>query len=398
MDESSLLATRPANRILKAAREEGVERIVFVGDQRQHHAIEAGAPVRQFLADKLAVAELQMIRRQRDPELKRAVELAARGKPGEALDLLEEQQRVAQIPDSAARYQRIAADYLRGHEAGRTTLVVSPGNDERRALNQEIRKLLVEHGHVATEGRQHGILVRRDLTPAQLRYAQHYQEGEVIHFNRARKKQGIDKDSYLTITAINRAGNSLTIRTADGRELQVSPAKWKSVQVYTWEHRELAIGDRLQFRIHEKRNKVANGEFATIIELDSAQATLRLDNKRELSVNLPQLRHVDHGYASTSHAAQGATVDRVIVNVDSMRSAQLVNRNQFYVSISRARQDAQVYTDDAQALRRAVVREPKKEIALDAVKKRPTQELKPARDTSGLQPQQSQTRSLRIRI
>jgi len=38
----------------------------------------------------------------------------------------------------------------------------------------------------------------------------------------------------------------------------------------------------------------------------------------------------------TSHAAQGAAVDRVIVNVDSMRSAQLVNRKQFYVSISRA--------------------------------------------------------------
>jgi len=52
-----------------------------------------------------------------------------------------------------------------------------------------------------------------------------------------------------------------------------------------------------------------------------------------------------------------------------MRSAQLVNHEQFYVSISRARNDARVYTNDAQALRRAV-REPKKEIALDAVQPR----------------------------
>ena len=51
-------------------------------------------------------------------------------------------------------------------------------------------------------------------------------------------------------------------------------------------------------------------------------------------MNLSQRRHVDHGYASTSHAAQGAAVDRVIVNVDSMRNAQLVNRMQFYMSIS----------------------------------------------------------------
>ncbi len=48
-----------------------------------------------------------------------------------------------------------------------------------------------------------------------------------------------------------------------------------------------------------------------------------------------------------------------------MRSAQLVNRKQFYVSISRARQDARVYSDDAQALRRAVGRDQRKEVALE---------------------------------
>ena len=52
----------------------------------------------------------------------------------------------------------------------------------------------------------------------------------------------------------------------------------------------------------------------------------------------------------------------VNVNVDSIRSAQLVNRRQFYVSISRARHDARVYTDDAEALRRAVAREPKRNL------------------------------------
>jgi ATP-dependent exoDNAse (exonuclease V) alpha subunit len=317
------------------------------------------------------------------------VEFAARGKSCEALDLLEEQHRVTEIPDAAIRYQRIAVDYLRGHETRHKTLVVRPGNDERRALNQEICKLLVEHGHVAAQSRQHGILVRRDLTPAQLRYARYYQEGEVIHFERARKKQGIDKDSYLTITAVNRAGNSLTLRAGDGLQLKVSPAKWKSVQAYAWEHGELAIDDHLQFRIHDKKNKVANGEFATIIDLGSDQAKLRFDNKRELSVNLSELRHVDYGYASTSHAAQGATVDRVIVNVDSMRSAQLVNQKQFYMSISRARQEARIYTDDAQVLRRTVGRDQGKEVALEVVQTRLTQQLQPKSPTQELQQQQT---------
>jgi hypothetical protein len=35
-------------------------------------------------------------------------------------------------------------------------------------------------------------LVRRDLKPAHIRYVQHHQEGEVIHFDRAHKKQGIE--------------------------------------------------------------------------------------------------------------------------------------------------------------------------------------------------------------
>jgi len=57
--------------------------------------------------------------------------------------------------------------------------------------------------------------------------------------------------------------------------------------------------------------------------------------------------------------------DRVIVNVDSLRSAQLVNRRQFYVSISRARHDARIYTGDAEALRRAMGRTQEKELALN---------------------------------
>ncbi|HEX4209197.1 MAG TPA: AAA family ATPase, partial [Candidatus Binataceae bacterium] len=377
VDESSLLATRPVNQILKAARQAGIERLVFVGDQRQHHAIEAGAPLRQFLAANMAVAELQVIRRQRDPELKRAVELAASGKPGDALELLQQQQRVSEIADVTVRYQSIAAAYLQGHEVGQKTLVVSPGNDERRTLNQAIRHLLVSHGHVASQGREHAILVARDFTQAQMRYARNYTEGDVVHFSRAHPRHGIARDSYLTIAALNRAANVLTLRDGSGEQIEISPARWQGVQVYTWEQRNLAVGDRLQFRIHDKKHKVANGEFATVTELDRKQVRLRFDNKRDLALPLAQFRHVDYGYASTSHAAQGATVDRVIVNIDSMRSAQLVNRKQFYVSISRARHDAKIYTDDLQALLRAIAREPRKAVALETVKAtRPTTELR----------------------
>lgn len=131
--------------------------------------------------------------------------------------------------------------------------------------------------------------------------------------------------------------------------------------------------------------------FAVIRELNEHNAKLEFSSGRQLTLSLPTLRHVDWGYASTSRAAQAATVDKVILNVDSMRSDQLVNHQQFYVSVGRARDDAQVYTDDIQARRNAVTREHHKEIALDP---RKLQQSTPQLQQQ--QPQQSQSMGIRI--
>jgi hypothetical protein len=82
---------------------------------------------------------------------------------------------------------------------------------------------------------------------------------------------------------------------------------------------------------------------------------------------LKSFPYFDHGYAVTSHASQGATVDRVLLNIDTTRSRWLVNRQQFYVSLSRARHDALIFTDSREELPRAISRTADKAIALDAV-------------------------------
>jgi hypothetical protein len=89
----------------------------------------------------------------------------------------------------------------------------------------------------------------------------------------------------------------------DGTRTDLNPARWCAVEVFRIEQRNIAVGDRIQFRAPKRSLKVANGEFAAIIALDTAQATLRLDIKREITATLAQLRHIDYGYASTSHAA-----------------------------------------------------------------------------------------------
>jgi ATP-dependent exoDNAse (exonuclease V) alpha subunit len=87
---------------------------------------------------------------------------------------------------------------------------------------------------------------------------------------------------------------------------------------------------------------------------------------------LSDARKIDLGYASTSHAAQGSTVDRVIVHIDSARGTDLVNQRQLYVSVSRPRLEARIYTDSTERMRRAAARTQEKELALDLVQKQTT--------------------------
>jgi hypothetical protein len=72
------------------------------------------------------------------------------------------------------------------------------------------------------------ILVRRDFTPAQIKNAGSYHEGDVIHCagTRVQQRQGIRKDSYVTVEAVNRSAKTLILRAKDGRRLEACPIKW----------------------------------------------------------------------------------------------------------------------------------------------------------------------------
>ena len=368
IDESSLLATRQINRLLRKAREAGVERIVLVGDQHQHHAIEAGRPVYQMQQAGMTVARLETIRRQRDPQLREAVGFAAAGKIADALTLLDRQRRIREIADIGERHYAIAAEYSVAHEAGERVLVVSPANIERRQLNAAIREALTTRGQVASQGVDQTILVSRDLTRPQRSQAHSYEIGDVIRFTRGSKKTALEKGSYASIEAVDRDANRLVVHTADGQRIAYNPRRLSGVEVFRREQRVFAKGDRIQFRAPDRALGIPNGEFATVVAIDHRKFLLRLDGGRKVTAAVQRLRHIDYGYASTSHSSQGATVDRVIVHVDTDRSPELVNRKQFYVSISRARHAVSLYTDDRARLDLAVGRNREKSLALERVR------------------------------
>lgn len=217
-------------------------------------------------------------------------------------------------------------------------------------MNKALRAELIARGHISPLGTEQTILVNRGRSGAQRSIAYNYEVGDVIRFTRGSKQFAIPKEGYGRVEAVDREANVLTINTGSARRIEYNPVRLFGVEVFREEQRTIARGERIQFRAPDRALGVANGEFATIGAIDARRAVVHLDNGKQLSVASHRLRHIDYGYASTSHSAQGATVDRVIVDIDTLLSSELVNRKQFYVSISRAKNAVTVYTDDRSQL------------------------------------------------
>ena len=116
--------------------------MLFVGDVRQHEAVEAGRPYAQLQEAGMRTARLDEIIRQKDPALKEAVEQLARGEVREAIGNLNSQGRVHEIGDRQERIGEIAREYVRSPEKtlGRLAGQCIAARDQRaihRAMQSE---------------------------------------------------------------------------------------------------------------------------------------------------------------------------------------------------------------------------------------------------------------------
>jgi ATP-dependent exoDNAse (exonuclease V) alpha subunit len=129
---------------------------------------------------------------------------------------------------------------------------------------------------------------------------------------------------------------------------------------------KVAAGDKLLLQANAVavRKHFVNGERVEVKRL-AGEAIILTDGR-----TIPaDYRTFTHGYAVTSHAAQGKTVDEVLV-VASSRSLPAINQEQFYVSISRGRERCQIFTDDSDLLRSHVTRSSARLAAVEAMPQR----------------------------
>ena len=118
------------------------------------------------------------------------------------------------------------------------------------------------------------------------------------------------------------------------------------MSVYREIDREFSVGDRIQFTAPDKSLGVANRDLAIIESVaHDGRISARLDNNRNIEFAPSEHRHFDHGYAVTSHSAQGLTAERVLIHADTSAHPDLLNSRFAYVSISRASHQAILFTD-----------------------------------------------------
>ncbi|MGH9398256.1 MAG: MobF family relaxase [Terriglobia bacterium] len=363
LDESSLASTRQVNEFFKRMLND--DRVLLVGDIRQHQAIEAGRPFQQMQEAGMRTARQEEIIRQQDPKLRNAVGLLAQGEVKEALWLLDQQSRIHEVRDAHERLSAIAREYLKDSDH---TLVVAPGNASRAEINRLIHENLQADGKVSREGFRFKVLVNRhELTGADREWAAKYQPGDVIRYSHGSREIGLKKGEYATVAHSDAKANWLAVRRENGQQVTYDPKRLKGVNVYRIEERYFAAGERIQFTAPFKDRGIPNRQLATIEQVDAeGNLRIKLGARHSAQFNLREHPHLDYGYAMTSHSSQGQTVDRVIVHVSAKdaHNAQLVNQRFAYVALSRARYDARIYTHDAESLTKKLSRDVSKQAAL----------------------------------
>jgi conjugative relaxase-like TrwC/TraI family protein len=363
LDESSLASSKQVRDFLQKVSPD--DRVLVIGDVRQHQGVEAGKPFEQMQQAGMQTSQLDQIMRQKDAELLRAVQHFATGETEKGVELLAQQGRVTEVKNGADRIAAIAKDYAAQPE---NTIVVSPDNRSRQQINEAIRAELQSTGRLSPDSREFQTLAHRsDLTGAGRTWAALYNPGDVIRYESGSNALGFERNSEARVVGVDARTNTITVQKHDGEQVSYDPKRLYGVNVFEERSRNFSLDERIQFTSGNRDLGIANRDLGTITALEERSITIRMDGKagREVTFDPTEFRQLDHGYAVTSHSSQGLTADRVIANIDTASSRSLINDRLAYVAISRAAYDARIYTNNAATLSERLATEVSKSAALD---------------------------------
>jgi Ti-type conjugative transfer relaxase TraA len=289
IDEAGMVGSRQLARFIEEAEERGAK-IVLVGDHEQLQAIGAGAPFRA-IAEQIGHVELSGIRRQRHDWQRQASIAFATHKTAEGLAAYRDHGAIHFADSRDKAMAQIVRDYVADSEkrADGTRVAMAHRRADVRALNAAIRSEL-----------------------------QNRQRPEARH----RLNDGADRGDRGDV-GVGKDGRERVFQTNNGK-------------------RAFGPGDRIIFLENNRDLGVKNGMLGTVEHVEPGKIIARLDGRGGDSVSIPtdSYQAIDHGYATTIHKNQGATVDRAFVLASST-----MDRHLTYVAMTRHRDSVQLYAD-----------------------------------------------------
>jgi ATP-dependent exoDNAse (exonuclease V) alpha subunit len=354
-------------------------RVILSGDTRQHAAVEASDALRAIEKySTLQAIELTEIRRQ-DPargktqaereriaQYRQAVREASEGKLDASFRRLDRQGAVV-VCSPQEQTECLAQHYLALVEQHQSVVVVSQTWSEIHRVNEQVRAALKSHGLLGTQDRAVTALETVDLTEAQKRDRRFYNEDTVLVLNR--NTRGFQKGQTCRLVAITDRG--WVLKSAE--KIRTVPFRLAD-RLTVCQPRELtlAAGDRLQLKANARMRagrRLANGELVTVKKV-GADGRITLTDGRILEEDY---RQFVRGFAITSYASQGKTVDHVLFSDSAIKTA--TNQQQWYVTISRGRKGITIFTSDKVQLGENIQRSGDRPLAMDLAKQRYLQRL-----------------------
>jgi len=397
VDESSFLSQKQKSVIDAMAQKAG-SKVVYLGDILQLQGVEAGKPFELAQSHGVSTAYMTEISRQKTPDMKMAVAIITgqdRLEPGERLNEIElainarafaymdKVGMVREIKDSADVHQgdkvdqsalvnAVVRDVLAMQAAERAnTLVITPFNKDRHAINAGVRAGLRNSGELQGSDQSREVLVRPEgsgKTRAQVKESQYYKVGDVIRSGRDYKTIDLKQGEYARVSEIRPREGVVVLQKENGRRIDWQPLKHNKVEVYQSEVRDVAPGDMI--RITRNSGELTNGTVAKVAGITGSIASLEVhrgDAIEKHKVDLDKNKHWDYAYASTVHASQGSTQQHVLFVVSTPESTNAHHQERqlqqmgkvfadrsFYVGVTRASHSVKIYTNDKETAARAV--------------------------------------------
>ena len=353
VDEYGLLSTRQLKQLVDITTVQNA-RLLLVGDSAQHKSVEAGDAARIIEREtRVRVVTLSEVHRQAaNPAYRKAAEDLAAGRLTAGLRKLDRMGAIVEIESPSSRRQRMVEEWLQAsqetkpvrtrdgvQERAKTALMVAPTWKEIDQLNLEARHRLRATGKLTGPDREFVALRSKDWTRAQHKDHRNYQPGDILVAHKTTKHFG--KGDELRVI---RKERRRLIVARGAHELSLSPRQsglaWTACEERAT---PVAAGDRLRLRgIAQVQTptgqvrRLANGTLLTVQAVNGSGQLVLQDG------SILRSRQAAYGYALTSHASQGTTVDKVFL-------AGAATREGLYVAATRGRESVRIFIPDREA-------------------------------------------------